>query len=136
DDELKFVWDKVKKDLEGFVNSYVLLCINICKDVYFQNSSYICGDERLGPKKLLEDFSFLTKSGELILSNVSLSVGIKLDHFSSEFGKYLSPIHIPYNQRALPPSNLNIKDTENFPYNYHMYEVIKSFIVLAGLIRG
>ncbi|CAG8436481.1 3940_t:CDS:1, partial [Scutellospora calospora] len=74
--------------------------------------------------------------GELILGNISLSIGTKLDRFGSEFGKYLSPIHLPYSQRALPPSNLNILKRKKYPYNYHVYEVIKSFVVLGGPIRG
>lgn len=65
-----------------------------------------------------------------ILGNASLPVGQKLDRFGSEHGTFLAPLGAPYIERSLPPSNLKTYDG-NYPYNYHVYEVTKSFV--AGL---
>ena len=49
----------------------------------------------------------LNTDGLPIKGNVSLKVGWLLDRFGSEYGSFVSPEGAPYNQRALPPSNLN-----------------------------
>ncbi|KZP11315.1 hypothetical protein FIBSPDRAFT_819638 [Athelia psychrophila] len=67
--------------------------------------------------------------------NQTLAVGARIDRFGSEYGNFLSPAGAPYNQRALPPSNLDAPTTgPSYPYNYHVYEVIKEFDVLSGPI--
>ncbi len=43
-----------------------------------------------------------------IQGRVAFAVGQLLDRFGSEFGTFVSPEGAPYNQRALPPSNLNM----------------------------
>lgn len=70
--------------------------------------------------------------GEIIAANLTLQVGNFLDRFGSEYGSFLAPAAAPYLQRSLPPSNLNGDD--KFPYNYHVYSVVKPFKVLAGPI--
>ncbi|KAK1780164.1 hypothetical protein QBC45DRAFT_324263 [Copromyces sp. CBS 386.78] len=71
-------------------------------------------------------------AGEIIAANLTLQVGTFLDRFGSEYGAFLAPAAAPYLQRSLPPSNLN--GDAKFPYNYHVYSVIKPFKVLAGPI--
>lgn len=79
----------------------------------------------------------LNTASQPIEGNQTLTVGMRLDRFGSEFGFFLSPIGAPYNQRAIPPSNLDTPPTEpNFPYNYHVYEVVKSFDTLSGPVAG
>ncbi|KAJ5675745.1 hypothetical protein N7462_008642 [Penicillium macrosclerotiorum] len=68
-----------------------------------------------------------------ILGNATLSVGQKVDRFGSEYGSFLAPLGSPYIQRSLPPSNLITYDGD-YPFNYHVYEVTKSFDVGLGPI--
>lgn len=46
----------------------------------------------------------------------------------------MSPAGAPYNQRALPPTNLNAAPGAAYPYNYHVYQVSRPFTALAGPI--
>ncbi|KAL6306572.1 hypothetical protein BKA93DRAFT_840967 [Sparassis latifolia] len=70
-----------------------------------------------------------------IEGNQTLSVGTRVDRFGSAYGSYVSPAYAPYIQRALPPSNLDTPAGEpTYPYNYHVYEVLKPFVVLSGPI--
>jgi hypothetical protein len=46
------------------------------------------------------------KKGKPIQGDVTLDVDTVLDRFGSEGGTFVSPAGAPYNQRALPPSNL------------------------------
>ncbi|KAG0057053.1 hypothetical protein BGZ83_001901 [Gryganskiella cystojenkinii] len=151
-------------------------CPDVCKGVKPLNSTaiYLCGDPRLGPKKLprlfpLDDIThpydrfgglcaaeFLAKwtvngsytyppsngfqlntDNQPIQGNITLLPGALLDRFGSEYGKFLSPAEAPYPQRALPPSNLDTPqgpDQNKYPYNYHVYKVVKNLIVLSGPI--
>ncbi|PKY07161.1 hypothetical protein P168DRAFT_324599 [Aspergillus campestris IBT 28561] len=68
-----------------------------------------------------------------ILGNVTLPVGQKLDRFGSEFGSFLAPLGAPYIERSLPPSNLVSRDGD-YPFNYHVYQVTKGFVVGLGPI--
>jgi Tuberculosis necrotizing toxin len=75
--------------------------------------------------------------GVPIDGNQTLTVGTRLDRFGSVYGSFLSPYGAPYNQRALPPSNLDTPQSDpQYPYNYHVYEVAKEFDVLSGPIAG
>ena len=97
----------------------------------------------------------LTTDGQPILGNMTLMVGTKVDRFGSEYGvsyadfsrgsfadayiflagSYVSAADAPYSQRALPPSNLDTPvDTPEYPYNYHIYTVMKPLIVVGGPI--
>lgn len=50
-------------------------------------------------------------------------------------GSFISAASAPYSQRALPPSNLATNpDSPDFPYNYHIYKVLKSLPVVGGPI--
>lgn len=54
---------------------------------------------------------------------------------NSATGSFISAAAAPYSQRALPPSNLATNpDTPDFPYNYHVYRVIKPLPVVGGPI--
>ena len=92
----------------------------------------------------------LTTDGQPILGNMTLMVGTKVDRFGSEYGmsrgrfadayvslagSYVSAADAPYSQRALPPSNLDTPvDTPEYPYNYHIYTVMKPLTVVGGPI--
>jgi len=77
----------------------------------------------------------LNTASQPIDGNQTLAVGMRLDRFGSEYGSFLSPAGAPYNQRALPPSNLDTPTSDpSYPYNYHVYEVVKEFVVLSGPI--
>ncbi|KAL4816756.1 hypothetical protein BDW67DRAFT_161484 [Aspergillus spinulosporus] len=69
----------------------------------------------------------------VIIGNVTLPVGQKLDRFGSEYGTFLAPLGAPYIERSLPPSNLITYDG-NYPFNYHVYQVEKEFVVGLGPI--
>lgn len=50
-------------------------------------------------------------------------------------GTYVSSADTPYNQRSLPPSNLNDNSFyPGFPYSYHVYRVKKDMEVVGGPI--
>lgn len=78
----------------------------------------------------------LNEQGEPIKGNISLPVGTLIDRFGGEGGNFSSPAGAPYMQRALPPSNLDVRVTDypSFPYNYHLYRVKRSLVVIAGPI--
>ncbi|KAK0620446.1 hypothetical protein B0T14DRAFT_401653, partial [Immersiella caudata] len=78
----------------------------------------------------------LNDEGVPIKGNITLPVGTLIDRFGREGGNFSSPAGAPYMQRSLPPSNLDVQDGEYpyFPYNYHLYRVIKPFVVIAGPI--
>ncbi|KAF8312267.1 hypothetical protein DL93DRAFT_2082394 [Clavulina sp. PMI_390] len=70
-----------------------------------------------------------------ILGQQALPVGLLIDRFGSEYGTFLAPADAPYSQRALPPQNLDTPTTGTaYPYNYHVYKVINSFVVASGPI--
>lgn len=53
----------------------------------------------------------------------------------STIGTYVSAADAPYAQRALPPSNLDTPvGSYEYPYNYHVYTVVRSFVVEGGPI--
>lgn len=50
-------------------------------------------------------------------------------------GVFISAAVAPYSQRALPPSNLDTNPSSpEFPYNYHIYRVLKPLSVVGGPI--
>ncbi|KAI6749489.1 hypothetical protein HG530_014903 [Fusarium avenaceum] len=77
----------------------------------------------------------LDEHGNAINGSMVLQVGTLVDRFGSEYGSFISAASAPYSQRALPPSNLATNpDTSDFPYNYHVYRVIKPLTVVGGPI--
>ncbi|KAF4340138.1 filamentous hemagglutinin adhesin [Fusarium beomiforme] len=77
----------------------------------------------------------LDADGNAINGSMVLQVGTLVDRFGSEYGSFISAASAPYSQRALPPSNLATNpDTPDFPYNYHVYRVIKPLTVIGGPI--
>lgn len=53
----------------------------------------------------------------------------------STIGTYVSAADAPYAQRALPPSNLDTPvGSYEYPYNYHVYTAVRSFVVEGGPI--
>ncbi|KAL0946408.1 hypothetical protein HGRIS_012633 [Hohenbuehelia grisea] len=72
-------------------------------------------------------------SGTVQVKEVTLTVGMALDRFGSEFGQYLADAGAPYAARAIPPSNLNTyKGSTEHPNNYYKYVVEKEFSAEAG----
>jgi len=78
----------------------------------------------------------LTTTGAPIEGTITFPVGFLMDRFGSEYGSFVSPQGAPYMQRALPPSNLDTPAGGAYPYNYHVYKVVKSFNALSGPIAG
>ena len=71
-----------------------------------------------------------------ISGTATLVVGQKLDRFGSESGGFLAPLGAPYIERSLPPSNLFAPVNSSYPYNYHVYEVVRPFNVFVGPVAG
>ncbi|EPQ57635.1 hypothetical protein GLOTRDRAFT_137901 [Gloeophyllum trabeum ATCC 11539] len=65
--------------------------------------------------------------------NTTLPVGLLVDRFGAETGRYLAPFGTPFAQRALYPAAMNTADPA-YPYGYHLYNVTKEFVVLTGPI--
>ncbi|KAL8710652.1 MAG: hypothetical protein Q9220_004876 [cf. Caloplaca sp. 1 TL-2023] len=77
----------------------------------------------------------LDLQGKAIQGNMTLEVGTKVDRFGSEYGSFISAADAPYAQRALPPSNLDTSPSApEYPYNYHIYTVLKRLDILGGPI--
>ncbi|KAF7552532.1 hypothetical protein G7Z17_g4254 [Cylindrodendrum hubeiense] len=77
----------------------------------------------------------LDANGNAINGTMVLQPGTLVDRFGSEYGSYVSAASAPYSQRALPPSNLDTnQDAPEFPFNYHVYEVLKPLTVIGGPI--
>ncbi|KAF4448349.1 filamentous hemagglutinin / adhesin [Fusarium austroafricanum] len=77
----------------------------------------------------------LDANGHAINGTMVLQPGTLVDRFGSAYGSFISAAAAPYSQRALPPSNLDTNpDTPDFPYNYHLYVVIKPLTVVGGPI--
>ncbi|MDQ8702813.1 TNT domain-containing protein [Streptomyces sp. LHD-70] len=76
---------------------------------------------------------FAEKNGEIDKEPTKLREGQRLDRFGSEYGAYLAPAGDPYEERALPPQNLNTRDA-SAPCDYRVYKVSKPFWVWQGSI--
>lgn len=73
-------------------------------------------------------------AGSPIRGRMTLKPGVKVDRFGSVRGNFVAPAGSPYDQRALPPANMDYdsKDASQVPYNYHVYEVEKAVVVVGG----
>jgi hypothetical protein len=90
-----------------------------------------------------KDNGFLVVHGKPVEHTVVLRPGQEIDLFGNpgnpmnpamgKGGQFLSPAGTPYEDRALPPTNLDTYAT-SAPFNYHLYVVLKKFSVLAGPI--
>jgi hypothetical protein len=63
----------------------------------------------------------------------TLEIGMLVDRFGSDTGRFLSPVFALYRERSLPPSSLNTNGSK-FPSDYHVYRVVKPFNVTSGPI--
>lgn len=65
-----------------------------------------------------------------------LEPGFKIDRFGSPRGRFVAAADAPFNQRALPPDTLNpssdVREPQEFPWNYHVYEVQQRLWVMGG----
>jgi hypothetical protein len=75
----------------------------------------------------------LTPEGAPVKMQVTLSPGMRIDRFGSEFGGYLSPTGTPYASRGIPPQSL---DSTSNPAscNYSRYRVLQPIPVQSGPI--
>lgn len=79
----------------------------------------------------------LDTGGNPIMGNMTLTPGMLIDRFGSYYGSFLAPYGSPYDQRALPPSNLDTPAGDpTYPYNYHVYKVLMPFDVFVGPIAA
>ncbi|KAH6856883.1 hypothetical protein B0I37DRAFT_412778 [Chaetomium sp. MPI-CAGE-AT-0009] len=94
---------------------------------YPPQDGFLIADPEGGPQ--------VARPGRPIRANVTLAPETLLDRFGSEWGNFVSPAGAPYVQRALPPGNL-VGGDPAYPYNYHVYSVVKPLVVEAGPIAG
>ncbi|MFI2780935.1 TNT domain-containing protein [Streptomyces sp. ALB3] len=76
---------------------------------------------------------FAEVNGEIDKEPAKLRTGQRLDRFGSEYGGYLAPAGDAYEERALPPQNLNTREAA-VPCDYRVYKVAKPFWVWQGSI--
>ncbi|KAJ5913646.1 hypothetical protein N7504_002529 [Penicillium tannophilum] len=131
-----------------------------CKGITYQNKTAICETQtyyrfgNLCPYEFLEKYSVNvsdpnayviypgangfanTTANTPISGTAKLAVGQKVDRFGDETGTYLAPLGAPYIERGLPPKNLFAPVNSNYPYNYHVYQVMKEFTVTLGPVAG
>ncbi|WP_170317359.1 TNT domain-containing protein [Acrocarpospora corrugata] len=94
-------------------------------------------DEQINSSRYPDAFGFARPWGwpnaRPLIYTGTLPVGMLLDRFGGEGGAFLAPYGTPYEQRALPPSNLNtVSGDPTHLCNYHVYRVIQKFQVDAG----
>ncbi|WP_197362077.1 TNT domain-containing protein, partial [Streptomyces clavuligerus] len=89
------------------------------------------GPADTGSWKYPPNDGFAEVNGEVDKEPTKLRPGQRLDRFGSEFGGYLAPAGDAYAERALPPQNLNTRDTA-VACDYHVYKVTKPFWVWQG----
>lgn len=74
--------------------------------------------------------------GKPMRAPMRLEKGFKIDRFGSDSGRFVAAADASFNQRALPPSTLNVNQDplqpQDFPWNYHVYEVQQRLWVMGG----
>jgi hypothetical protein len=88
-----------------------------------------------------KDNGFLVVHGWPVEYTVVLHPGQEIDLFgnpgnpadpaTNKGGQFLAPAGTPYEDRAIPPTNLDTY-AASAPFNYYLYMVLKKFSVLAG----
>lgn len=77
---------------------------------------------------------YLNTDGSPVRSTLTLAPGQQIDRFGRTTGSFLAPRGTDYEDRSLPPSNLNDSGNPG-GCNYHVYQVLRPFSVYAGAIR-
>ncbi|MBL7500443.1 TNT domain-containing protein [Frankia sp. CNm7] len=77
---------------------------------------------------------YLNADGSPIRSALVLAPGQQIDRFGRATGSFLAPQGTDYEDRSLPPTNLNDPGNPG-SCNYHVYQVLRGFTVYAGGIR-
>jgi hypothetical protein len=87
------------------------------------------------------DSGFVVSHGKPVAHMVTLRPGQEIDLFGNpgyppdpdkgRGGQFLAPAGTPYEDRAIPPTNLDTYSA-SAPFNYHLYRVVKEFSVLSG----
>jgi hypothetical protein len=68
-------------------------------------------------------------------SEVGLTPGTLVDRFGTTTGFFLAPLGTPFALRALPPQSRDTWPGDPlYDYNYHVYKVLKEFMVDEGSI--
>ncbi|GII83232.1 hypothetical protein Ssi03_12220 [Sphaerisporangium siamense] len=76
-------------------------------------------------------------NGRPLIASKTLRVSERVDRFGSENGAFLAPYGTPYEQRGIPPTNLDtFPESPEYPCNYHAYRVIREFAVDFGPIAS
>jgi hypothetical protein len=75
----------------------------------------------------------LTPEGAPVKMQVTLSPGLRVDRFGSEFGGYLAPTGTPYGARGIPPQSLD-STSDPASCNYSRYRVLQPIPVQSGPI--
>jgi hypothetical protein len=88
-----------------------------------------------------KDNGFRIVHGKPVERTVTLRRGQEIDLFgnpgnpadpaANKGGQFLAPAGTPYEDRAIPPTNLDTY-AASARFNYHLYKVLKKFSVLAG----
>ncbi len=95
-------------------------------------SSYY--DSQAGSWKYPPADGYVTNTaGQPIKLVQTLTPGLDIDRYGSEYGSFLAPEGLPYASRSIPPQSLDNTQTPA-GCNYHDYKVLKSFKVHAGPI--
>ncbi|OHV30773.1 MULTISPECIES: TNT domain-containing protein [Pseudofrankia] len=77
---------------------------------------------------------YLNTDGSPVRAAMSLAPGQQIDRFGRTTGSFLAPRGTDYEDRSLPPTNLN--DPANpGGCNYHAYQVLRPITVYSGAIR-
>lgn len=77
---------------------------------------------------------YLNDDGTPVRTVTTLRPGQQIDRFGLPRGSFLSPRGTDYDERSLPPSNLD-DATDPGGCNYRIYQVAKEFQVFSGPIR-
>ncbi|MEX5711435.1 TNT domain-containing protein [Parafrankia sp. FMc6] len=80
------------------------------------------------------DGYYINPDGSPIRTEVSLVPGQRIDRFGLPRGSFLSPRGTDYENRSIPPSNLD-DAADPGDCNYHAYQVVREFRVFSGAIR-
>ena len=75
----------------------------------------------------------LTPEGAPVKMQVTLTPGMRVDRFGSEFGGYLAPTGTPYGARGIPPQSLD-STSDPRSCNYSRYKVLQPIPVQSGPI--
>jgi Tuberculosis necrotizing toxin len=98
---------------------------------YRSSGVFLAMFQPLGKWQYSDDNGFREVNEKVDEKETELLPGEEVDRFGAESGKFLAPLGTPYTERALPPANLDGTNGA-VDCDYHKYEVVKEFDVMAG----